>query len=67
MRNKIDCRMKKNKNNWVCRKKRFCNQKENNFISAGKGLISLASPTTGVVLTAYDTGKSIIKLGICKR
>lgn len=67
MEKKIDCRKKENKNSWKCRANRFCNKRENNFSSVGKGIVSLALPTTGLVITVYETGKSLIKLGVCKR
>jgi len=67
MKNKIDCRKKENKDVWICKRKRFCNKKENNFTSAGKGIVSLVLPATGIAITAYETGKSLVKLGVCKK
>ena len=65
MKNKIDCRKKENKGLWKCKVNKFCKKRESNFASAGKGIISLASPTTGIAIVTYETGKSLIKLGVC--
>jgi len=64
---KIDCRKKENRSSLKCKINRFCNKRENNLASTGKGMISLALPATGVAITAYETGKSLVKLGVCKR
>ncbi|MEJ2267531.1 MAG: hypothetical protein P8X70_00445 [Nanoarchaeota archaeon] len=58
---------KENKSKGICKKKRFCNIKENNLASTGKGIVSLVFPTAGIGITAYETGKSLIKFGICKK
>ncbi|OGJ21467.1 hypothetical protein A3K73_00675 [Candidatus Pacearchaeota archaeon RBG_13_36_9] len=65
MKNKIDCRRKENKNSFKCKLNKFCRKRESNFSSAGKGIISLALPTAGIAITAYETGKSLVKLGVC--
>jgi len=67
MKSKLDCRKKENKNSWSCRRKKFCNKKENDIVSAGKGIVSLALPAAGVAITAYGVGKSLIKSGVCRR
>ena len=67
MKTQFDCRKEENKPKMQCKVKRFCNTRENNFISAGKGLFALANPTAGVAIGAYETSKAIIKAGVCKR
>lgn len=62
----VDCRKKENKPKMQCKVKRFCNTRENNFISAGKGLFALTNPTAGVAIGMYETGKAIIKAGVCE-
>ncbi len=63
----MDCRKKENKPKTTCKIKRFCNPKENHFATAGKGIVALTNPTTGLAITAYEMGKSLIKLGACKK
>ena len=67
MKKMFDCRKKENKSKTQCRIKRFCNRRENPITSLSKGLFALTNPTAGLAIGAYETGKSIIKVGVCKR
>ena len=63
----IDCRKRENKSKMNCKVKRFCSKRENNVISAGKGLFALANPTVGTMIGAYETRKALIKVGVCEK
>lgn len=67
MKKQIDCRKEKNKAIMQCRVKRFCNHKENNLLSAGKGIFALSNPNIGAVIGVYEIGKSIVKAGVCRK
>jgi len=67
MKIKLDCRKKENKSKSYCKVKKFCNRKENPISNISKSMFALTSPTAGAVITAYETGKSIVKLGVCKK
>lgn len=67
MKSEIDCRKKENEKLLKCKTNKFCNKEESNLYSAGKGIISLTLPTAGVAIATYHIGKSLIKLGICKK
>lgn len=59
MKSKINCNEKKNRNIWACKIKKICDRKENDFISAGKGVLSIAFPASGIAITATNAIKSL--------
>ena len=50
-----------------CRIKKFCNKRENPVSSIGKSMFAMVNPTAGVAITVYETGKSLIKIGVCNK
>jgi len=67
MKTNIDCRKRENTSKPYCRIKKFCNKKENPVSSISKSMFAMINPTAGVAITAYETGKSLVKLGVCKK
>ena len=67
MKTNFDCRKRENKTRSYCKIKKFCNKRENPISSIGKSMFAMVNPTAGVAITAYETGKSLIKLGVCKK
>ncbi len=67
MKTKFDCRKRDNKSKTQCKIKRFCNQKESPLVGVSKGIFALANPTAGLAIGVYETGKSIMRVGVCKK
>ncbi len=67
MKTNFDCRRRENKIRSHCKLKKFCNKKENLVSNMSKSIFAMVNPTAGLAITAYETGKSLIKLGVCKK